>query len=507
VKTMIRTLTLALPVVLLGLGTGCTVGPDYVAPEVDAPLNWRFEAGEAAELANIEWWRQFDDPVLDELIQEALEQNYDVRIAAARVQEFAARIGLTESEGLPQIGYGGDFGADQFSRETPGGVPAGIDRTNQFYSATLNVGWELDIWGRIRRASEAARADLLTADEGRRTVILTLVSAVATTYIELLSLDKQLEIAERTLSTRLESLRLFEVQRDGGVVSDLEVAQIRSEYEQAAVQVPRIEELIGLQENLISVLLGRNPGPIARGRSFDDLPKPPIPGGLPSDLLTRRPDIRAAEQVLVAANARVGVAEAEFFPRIALTGFFGFASDDLGNLFQSSANIWSIGGQLAGPIFTGGALESQLEATEAIRRQALIGYIQSIQISFREVEDALISNRKTREQLEALGRQVAALEEYSRLARERYDNGYVSFIEVLDAERRLFDAELVEVGTDNAVYAALIDVYKSMGGGWVLHAEAVADAADETILHGEPGQAPPESNTGDGGPTPGVMRR
>ncbi|MCP3902851.1 MAG: efflux transporter outer membrane subunit [Planctomycetes bacterium] len=499
---MTRTLAFA----LVGLVTGCTVGPDYVAPVVETPLNWRFEAGEAAELANVEWWRQFDDPVLDELIQEALEQNYDVRIAAARVEEFAARIGLTESEGLPQIGYGGDAGVDQLSRETPTGVPPGVDRTNEFYSATLNFGWELDIWGRIRRASEAARAELLTADEGRRTVILSLVSAVATSYIELLSLDKQLEIAERTLQTRYESLRLFEVQRDGGVVSDLEVAQIRSEYEQAAVQVPRFEEQIALQENLISVLLGRHPGAITRGRTFVDLPKPPIPGGLPSDLLTRRPDIRAAEQVLVAANARVGVAEAEFFPRIALTGFLGFASDDLGNLAQSTANIWSIGGQLAGPIFTGGALESQLEATEAVRRQALIGYIQTIQISLREVEDALVSSRKTREQLEALGRQVASLEEYARLARERYDNGYVSFIEVLDAERRLFDAELIEVGTENAVYAALVDVYKSMGGGWVLRAETVADAADESIYHEDPSDAPIEG-PGEMAPTPGVMRR
>jgi multidrug efflux system outer membrane protein len=502
-KAMIRSLALGAAVLL----TGCTVGPDYVPPEVEAPLNWRFEAGEAAELANIEWWRQFEDPALDALIDEALANNYDIRIAAARVEEFAARIGLTEAEGLPQIGYGGDAGVDQLSRETATGVPPGADRTNEFYSATINVGWELDIWGRIRRASEAARADLLTADEGRRTVILTLVSAVATSYIELLSLDKQLVVAERTLETRYESLRLFEVQRDGGVVSDLEVAQIRSEYELAAVQVPRIEQQIALQENLISVLLGRNPGPIDRGKTFDDMLKPPIPGGLPSDLLTRRPDIRAAEQVLVAANARVGVAEAEFFPRIALTGFFGFASDDLGNLFQSSASIWNIGGQLAGPIFTGGALESQLEATEAIRRQALIQYVQSIQIAFREVEDALVSNRKTREQLEALGRQVAALEEYARLARERYDNGYVSFIEVLDAERRLFDAELQEVGTENLVYAALIDVYKSMGGGWVLHAEAVADAADESIDHEEPTNGPGAVETGDVPPTPGVMRR
>ena len=335
------------PTLLLSLTVaGCTVGPDYVRPDVDIPAGWRTAKADAEDIANTAWWSLFEDPVLDGLIRTALASNKDVHLAAARIDEFAARIGIADAAARPQVDFGASAARERASAELPGGIPAGIGRTNEFYAATINVGWELDVWGRIRRASEAARAELLEADEGRRTVLLTLVSSVATSYIELRSLDKQLDIANRTLESRDETLRLFELQRAGGVVSDLEVAQIRSEYEQAALQIPFIEQQIALLENSISVLLGRNPGPIDRGRSIDDLVLPPIPFGVPSDLLTRRPDIRSAEQSMIAANARIGEARAAFFPRIALTGFFGAASDDLSNLVTSSAAVWSAGGSL-----------------------------------------------------------------------------------------------------------------------------------------------------------------
>jgi multidrug efflux system outer membrane protein len=461
--------------VLLG---GCTVGPDYVRPEVDAPDRWRFEDGESADLVNTRWWEQFGDAALNDLVTTALEHNKDVRIAAARIDEFASRVDITRAAFFPQIGYDGSATRDQLSRETAGGVPSGTDRTASTFAATINVGWELDVWGRIRRSTEAARAELLAAEEGRRTVILTLVSAVATSYVELRNLDQQLVIANRTLETRGESLRLFEIQRDGGVVSDLEVAQIESEYEQAAVRIPFIEREIALLENALSVLVGRNPGPIARDRTIDELILPVVPAGVPSDLLVRRPDIREAEQILVAANARIGVARAEYFPRISLTGVLGFASDDLSNLFRSSANVWSIGGNALGTIFAGGAIEGQVRATEAVQRQALVGYLLVIQTAFREVDDALISIEKSREELVAQGRRVEALREYARLAQLRYDNGYVSFIEVLDADRRLFDSELEYAQNQSNLYTSLVSVYKAMGGGWIVRAEEVANAVD-----------------------------
>jgi multidrug efflux system outer membrane protein len=466
--------TPAATILALALG-GCTMGPDYVAPEVDMPERWRVGFEEATDVTNTTWWEQFEDPVLDDLVLTALENNKDLRIATGRVEEFAARLGIARSEAFPQVGYDLFGGREQVSRDL---TPDGVDRASDFYSATINVGWELDVWGRIKRASEAARSDLLAEEEARRAVLLTLVSTVATSYVDLRSLDAQLEVAIQTLETRAESVRLFEDKFEGGLISELEVAQIRSEYELAATRIPRIERSIALTENAISILLGLNPGPIPRGKTLDELILPVVPAGVPSDVLIRRPDIRAAEQDLVAANARIGEARAAFFPRITLTGLIGYASDDLSDLTTSSASIYNFGASVIGPIFTGGALTGQLRASEAVQRQTLWGYLQSIQTAFREVDDALVSNQKSREELAAQRRQVDALLEYAELARERWDNGYVSYIEVLDAERRLFDAELSLVASQGAVYTTLVDIYKSMGGGWVLEAEQIANAAE-----------------------------
>jgi multidrug efflux system outer membrane protein len=459
---------------LLATLLGCSVGPDYVRPPVDSPAHWRIDYPAAAEVSNTRWWQQFGDPVLNQLIDTALRENKDVRIAAARVLEFAARVEITRSGYFPQIGYQGDASRNQASRDAFGGISSG-DRTYNNYTAAVNLGWELDLWGRISRATEATRAELLAQEENRRSVILSLVSTVATSYVTLRQLDRQLEISQQTLASRSELLRLFEMKFKGGVISELELAQVRTEYEQAAAAIPVIERRIALTENAISILLGRNPGPVARGRDIDALVQPAVPAGLPSTLLERRPDIRAAEQNLVAANARIGVARAQYFPVISLTGLLGYASEQLDDLLQGSANLWSAGGAALGPIFTGGRLSAQVAASEAVQRQALVGYLQTVQTAFREVDDALVNVQKSREQLATEARRVAALAEYANLARLRYDEGYASYIEVLDAQRSLFDAELQYVAVQGDVYASLVGTYKAMGGGWVTQAQATAD--------------------------------
>ena len=469
---------LAVLLTVLAAASGCTVGPDYVKPEVDTPENWRFSIEDASGTVNAQWWEQFNDPVLDALINQALINNKDVRIAAARVEEFAARVDITRAGFYPQIGYDAAAGRDSTSLDAAAGLPAGTSRINDSYLATLNVGWELDIWGRIRRSTESARAQLLAAEEVRSTVILTLVSSVATSYINLLSLDKQLEIANRTLESRGETVELFQTKFEGGVVSALEVAQIKSEYEQAAVRIPSLERQIALQENALSILLGNNPGSIPRGKTLEDMTPPVAPAGMPSELLARRPDIRRAEQELIAANAQIGVARANYFPTISLAGLFGYASTELSDLLSSSSEIWGIGADALGPIFTGGLTAGQVRASEAVQRQALVGYTQTIQTAFREVDDALISSVKFREELVAQQLRVDALVDYARYAQIRYDEGQVSYIEVLDSERRLFDAELLHTQTMGEMLASSVGVYKAMGGGWVEQAEAVADETD-----------------------------
>lgn len=469
------------PAYILTLGlflSGCVIGPDYLRPDVTQPNSWRFKYQEAADVVNTAWWAQFGDPVLDQLVTIALQENRDIRIAAARVEQFAAQLSITRSGLFPQAGYGLSGARDRATDAGPISRPSGVDSINNTYEATLNLGWELDVWGRLRRASESARADLLAAEEGRRTVILTLVSSVATSYVALRSLDRQLEIAQQTLASRKESLRLFELQFRGGVIAQLQLAQARSQYEEAATAIPAIERQIAQLENLLSVLLGRNPGSIPRGLTIDDLVLPQVPAGLPSDLLVRRPDLHQAELNLISANAQIGVARAAYFPRISLTGLAGYVSGHFSDLFDSEARVWGVGADAAGNIFTGGRLSGGVRQAEAIQQEALQRYLQAIQTAFREVEDALIETQKGHEQLEAQGRRVEALVDYARLARLRYDNGFTSFIEVLDAERSLFNVRLSYVQNQNAVFVGLINTYKAMGGGWVSKAEAVADVID-----------------------------
>jgi outer membrane protein, multidrug efflux system len=451
--------------------TACMVGPDYVRPTVDTPATFRFEEREARDLANTAWWEQFEDPVLNDLINVAIAENKDLRIAAARVDEFIGRFGTTRSQLFPQIGYSAAASRDRASERLGTPLPSGVSNPQTTLEALLTASWEIDLWGRIRRLSEAAQADLLANEEARRGVILSLVAAVASSYVNLRDLDKQLDITSRTVKTRQEALDLFELRFKGGVVSQLELAQVRSEYEAALAEIPQLERAMAQTENAISILLGRNPGPILRGRSVDQLAAPQVPAGLPSDLLERRPDIRQAEQNLVAANARIGAARALYFPTISLTGLLGFASEELSNLFERPARTWSFAGTLIGPIFTAGGIEGTVLQAEAQRDQLLPAYERAIQTAFREVDDALVDNRKSRERLAVQERQVAALADYARLARVRYEGGYTSYLEVVDAERSLFNAQLAHAQTQGEVFNALVNIYKAMGGGWVDEAD------------------------------------
>ncbi len=443
---------------------GCAVGPTYQRPEVPIPAQWQVDIQTANDLANTTWWDQFRDPVLNNLIQTALQENKDVQIAAARVEEFMGRYGVIRSEQFPQVGANADAARTRTSES--GSLPSGTNPINTF-QVDLGVSFELDLWGKLRSATEAARAQLLATEEAKRTVILTLVSQLASSYVQLLDLDQQLAVTQATLKIRSESVRINDLRFKAGLISELDYQQAVAEYQNAAVQVPRLERFIGQQENAISLLLGRNPGKISRGVTLDQLALPQVPGGLPSELLARRPDIQQAEQQLIAANALIGVAKAAFFPSISLTGLFGVASTDLSDLFKGPSKTWQFAGQLAQPIFTGGRLEGQLQAAEAVQQQALLNYQRVIQNAFAEVDDSLIAVSKLREQLKDQVAQVNALQRNVDLATLRYKNGYSDYLTVVDAERNLFTAQLQYVQDQGLLFVTLVNLYKALGGGWV----------------------------------------
>lgn len=453
----------------LTLLVGCAVGPNYHRPEIDTPATWRYEEKEARDLANTAWWEQFNDPVLNELIQTALRENKDLRIATATVEEFYGRYGATRADLFPQFNYNGTAGKEHVPP-----APGTNSITTSFYQIDFSASWELDVWGKLRRATEAARADLLSTEEARRGVILTLVTAVATAYIDLRGLQRQLEIAVQTTKSREDSMNLFTLRFKAGTISEVELSQVTSEYYESLATIPDFKKRIVQQENLISILLGRNPGPVSNGKPIGELLLPAVPAGLPSDLLVRRPDIAQAEQQLIAANARIGVAKGQYFPSISLTGILGTSSTELSDLFSGPSRIWSYAGTLTGPLFTFGRIKGTVKAAEAVQQEALFNYQRSIQNGFREVDDSLEDQSRTRQQLEAQGKQVEALRSYARLARVRYDNGYTSYLEVLDAERSLFNAELAYTQTQQTLFRALVNVYKAMGGGWVVEADRIA---------------------------------
>jgi len=450
---------------------GCLLGPNYSREPVPTPATFRFATTEVADTANTEWWRQFQDPVLDQLISTALANNKDVKIAAARVEQFLGQFVTTRSALFPQVSAGASAARQRASQA---GLPqsiAGLSPVYNDFTLSVSAAWEIDLFGRVRRLTEAARANLLSSEEGRRATILSLVASVATSYLNLRSLDQQLDIAKATTASRAESVHVFTLRFEGGEVSQMELAQSESEYEASLATIPQLETQIAQQEDALSVLLGSNPGPIVRGRELSALSTPVIPAGLPSDLLERRPDVLQAEQNLIASNALIGAARALYFPQISITGLLGTASGQFSSLFTGPSRIWSFAGAVTQPIFTAGNIAGQVETAEAQQRGALLSYQKAIQAAFQEVDDALIASQKLHEQLEVQGRQVTALATYSRLARARYEGGYTSYIEVLDAERSLFNAELSQTQTQAAALASFVTLYKVMGGGWVVEAD------------------------------------
>ena len=466
--------TLLAVAVGLALGGCAAVGPDYERPAVEVPVSWQVSIQQANDLANTRWWEQFQDPVLNELIQTALQDNRDVKIAAARVEEYLGRYGVTRADQFPQVGVNADGARTRNSESS--GITLGENPVDS-YQIDLGVSFELDLWGKLRRATEAARANLLAVEENRRTVILTLVSQLANAYVQLLDYDKQLAVTRATLETRNESVRINGLRFKAGLISELDYQQAVAEYQSAAVQVPILERQIAQQQNAISLLLGRNPGQIRRGSDLERLVLPTVPGGLPSDLLERRPDIRQAEQQLIAANAQIGVAKAAFFPTISLTGLLGTASGDLSDLFKGPSRTWQFAGSLAQPIFTGGALTGQLQVAEALQQQALLSYQQTIQNAFAEVDNSLIEVAKLREQLKDQAAQIKALQRTVDLATLRYQNGYSDYLTVVDAERNLYTAQLQYVQDQGTLFTALVNLYKALGGGWVNEAEQLTASA------------------------------
>jgi outer membrane protein, multidrug efflux system len=475
VATMRKLLAFFIFLPILG---GCIFGPNYKRPVVNSPPAWQMSYEGAAQVADTVWWEKFGDPVLNDLIRETLQANRDLKIATARVDQFLGVLDTTRSQFFPQFGYG--VGASR-QQNTKNGPTQGVPTVFNTFGGSINVNWEIDLWGRIRRATEAARADVLASEEGRRAVILTLVSDVANGYLILRGLDRQLEISRITEQSYGESLRLFRLRYQYGTISQLELSQVESQYESARQQIPFIESQVAQLEYLISVLLGRNPGPIPRGKSIDELLPPPLPGELPLTLLERRPDILQAEQRLISANAQIGAAKALYFPTVSLGGLLGLQSEHLDDLLKHSSGIWSFGGSAIGPLLTFGAISGQVKQAEAIQQQALYNYEQQILTAFREVEAALVGTLKGREQQDSQGRQVAALKEYARVARLQYEGGMTDYLNVLDAERSYFSSQLSYVQTQTLVLNNGVDVYRAMGGGWVTEAQKMADAPPQSF--------------------------
>ncbi len=458
-------------VVVAAVLAGCAVGPDYHRPNVEIPAKYRYQIDEVTETANTQWWKQFNDPVLDQLIVDALAGNKDVKIAAANVERAAGVFTSVRSPLFPQIGYQGS-GARQ--RLPDALVTQGDQNPDSSYQAFATASWEIDLWGRIRRQTESARANLLATEQARRGVLLSLVSSVATTYLNLRAFDEQLEIALRTRDAYAESLRLFELQFQHGVVSEMTVEQARSQYESAVVQITQIEQQIAVTENALSILLGRNPGDIPRGKPIAQVVAPSIPEGLPSQLLERRPDIAQAEQTLIGANAQIGAAKALYFPTISLTGLFGGVSTDLSDLFKGSSKTWNYAGSIAGPIFAGGGISGQVAQARASQKAALFNYEATIQSAFADVDNALSARQKLSDQLAASERLVSSLKSYARLALLQYNGGYASYLTVLYADQQLFPAELALAQTRAALLNSVTNIYKATGGGWIDEAGQLA---------------------------------
>ena len=450
-----------------GFVAACTVGPDYVQPVVDAPPSWRISYETAASVANTRWWEQFGDPVLTELVDSALRDNRDLVVAAARVDAFIGQLQTTRSQYYPQANYNLNANRNRSTRAGNPPLPEGIDPYSTLYQGALAAGWQVDLFGRVRRQTEAAQARVYATEQGRRGVVLSVVTSVAASYIALRALDRQLEVSQQTARNYANTMRIFELRHKGGVVSRLELAQVQSQYQQALAAIPALEQRIAAQENLIAVLQGRNPYPIPRGKALAELALPAIPADLPASLLTRRPDILQAEQDMIAANADIGAAEALYYPQINLTGSLGSASAALTNFLTGPATVWALAAGFAGPLFTAGAIGGQVAGATATSAASVAVYQQTVFDAFREANDALVGTIKKRDESTAQDLRVKSLREYGRLSRVRFNSGYAGYLEVLYAENELFAAELAAVQSYADAYTQLVAVYRAMGGGWI----------------------------------------
>jgi multidrug efflux system outer membrane protein len=463
--------------VTLSLLAACAVGPNYSRPEMPTPPAYRFFEGEeqAQSIADTPWWEVVKDPQLQALVREAIANNLDLRTATARVAEARAQYGIARSFLFPQVGLSAGYSAEQASRlsEPPQGIAA--KKTYQNYSAGFPVSWEIDLFGRIRREKEAAFAAYLATEEGRRAAVITLVADVASTYLFLRELDLQLDVARRTVATNEETVRFYETRLKGGVSNRLEVDTAIANRARTATIVPQLEQQVAVAENALSLLLGRPPGPIERGEALTDQHVPPgVPAGLPAALLERRPDVLAAEQQLVAANANVGAAKALFFPTISLTGFLGTVSSEFSNLLKADANVWQVSPSLFSPIFQGGRIRRNYDAAKARFEQAAAQYQKAALNSYREVANAIVSVKKLGEARLELEDGVEALTNAAALSRSRYDAGLANYLEILTADQQLFDQELQLAQVRGEEMRAFVELYRALGGGWQTEAEAAS---------------------------------
>lgn len=467
---MSRVTHVPLVFVVASLAAACTLGRDYKRPAIETPSTHRSAPAETstASLADLPWFELFGDETLTELVKTALQENFELRIAVERVLQARAAYGITRSDQFPSVGVSADMIAARSSqRGANRGIPAGVDTAVSYTQAGFSFQWELDVWGRLRRLSEAARAQYLATEEARHGVVTTLVADVSETYLALRGLDLELEIATRTRDVANDSLRLTETRRASGVASGLDVRQAEQLLFTATGQIASIEREITQAENALSLLLGHVPGDVPRGRPLEALQAPPaVPAGLPSALLERRPDIRRAEQQLVAANAQIGAVKAEYFPRISLTGFFGAQSRALTDLLSGPARLASASVGAAAPVFNAGRTRGNVRLAEAIHREALVNYQRVIYTAFRDVSDGLAAYAKTSEQRTQQERLVEALGAASQLARQRYQGGIDSYLPVLDAQRNLFQGELELARLRQQQLASVVLLYRALGGGW-----------------------------------------
>jgi outer membrane protein, multidrug efflux system len=451
--------------------SGCVLGPNYHRPYIDIPEAYRYEIDTSEAALNIAWWEQFQDPILTQLIEEGLANNKDIKIAAANIENAAGIFLQVRAPFFPQIGYAGNYTRLRQSQLTAVPVPITVPNPQTNFQILSTLNWQIDFWGRIRRQIESARANYFSTIEARQNVILSLVASIANAYLQLRGFDEQLNIAKDTLKSYEDALKYFELQFNHGQVSQMTVAQAKTQYETAASTIPEIKTQIAQTEDGLSVLLGRNPGPILRGKSIYDLQLPRVPGDIPSDLLERRPDILQAEQNLTAANAQIGAAMALYFPSLTLTGNYGSASEELKNLFKGPAKTWDFSTSIVGPIFTWGAIYGQVERAEAETLAALLSYEETILKAFADVENALVSHSMLIEQFAAEGRLVEASKEYVHLAKLQYNGGYSPYFVVLQAQQQLFPSELTWTQTRVALFTSLVNIYQALGGGWVDIAE------------------------------------